>query len=86
MIKEDMNHGFNPTNGTTLHRILLLVVGFRELVLDQILALDPPNLLTLIFFGIVSPKRTWSSIVSDEVLVASGEFTLPLEPKQVNAF
>ena len=64
----------------------MLIVGFRELILDDELALDVLHLSTLLFFGIVSPEGTGSSLVPYEIPIDSGEFTLLFEPLHINVF
>ena len=85
-IQQGVHSMFQPTDGSPLNWILLLIVWFRKFIFNQELAMNVLNFFTFFFCSIVTTECTGSSLFADEIPVIFRELVFPLESFNVNVF
>ena len=83
-VKQSMGFRFQPLVCSWLNRVLMLVMRFRPLILDEKFPVCCNNFCRGFLQGIVSSESAGCSLVSDEVSVCIQEFSLSFHAMNIN--
>ena len=83
-VQQLMDHGFEPLDGSPFNQVLLLVVWFRKLILDQQQPLEIFHIKALFLFGIVPAQGTGCTLSATEIPVDVHKLRLGFEAKCIN--